>query len=93
MLHKAAIMLSQQLTKHAWLHNYKHYVKRFAVHLASLVGPKIGAAAGYVIASALVRLERRTVVSAVKYFAEQRPPGIYKRHYIEELFKYSHELL
>lgn len=50
-------------------------------------------AAGYVIASALVRLERRTVVSAVKHFAERRPPGIYKRHYIEELFKYSHELL
>lgn len=50
-------------------------------------------ATGYVIASALVRLERRTVVSAVKHFAECRPPGIYKQHYIEELFKYSHEQL
>ncbi|KAL3142910.1 hypothetical protein ABBQ38_003198 [Trebouxia sp. C0009 RCD-2024] len=48
---------------------------------------------GYVIASALMRLERKTALSAVKYFADNRPPGIYKRHYIEELFKYSHELL
>ena len=49
--------------------------------------------AGYVVASALIRLEGRTVLSAVKYFAECRPPGIYKRHYIQGLFKYSHELL
>ena len=51
------------------------------------------AAAGYVIANALVRLQGRTAMGAVKVFAECRPPGIYKRHYIEEIFRYNHELL
>ena len=45
------------------------------------------------IANALVRLQGRTAMGAVKVFAECRPPGIYKRHYIEELFRYNHELL
>ena len=70
------------------------HVNCVSVDLPELRVQKLAAlAAGYVIASALVRLERRTVVSAIKCFAERRPPGIYKRHYIEELFKYSHELL
>ena len=47
--------------------------------------------AGYMIANALMRLHGKTAASAVKVFAELRPPGIYKRHYIEELFKYNHE--
>jgi len=50
-------------------------------------------AAGYMIANALVRLQGRTAMGAVKVFAECRPPGIYKRHYIEEIFRYNHELL
>ena len=70
--------------KHSPDVSHLHYYHNLVLHCF---------AAGYVIANALIRLERRTTASAVKYFAECRPPGIYKRHYIQELFKYNHELL
>ncbi|GFR49356.1 hypothetical protein Agub_g11382, partial [Astrephomene gubernaculifera] len=49
---------------------------------------------GYVIVSALVRLCRdrgMSVRRALQRFAESRPPGIYKDHYINDLCKYYHE--
>jgi hypothetical protein len=45
---------------------------------------------GYMIACAMMRLLAPTgmcVERAVRRFAQQRPPGIYKHHYIEDLFK------
>ena len=45
------------------------------------------------IANALMRFRGRTAAGSLKFFAEQRSPGIYKRHYIEELFTYNHERL
>lgn len=45
---------------------------------------------GYVITSALARIlapRGLTISRAVRRFAEKREPGIYKDHYINELFK------
>ncbi len=44
--------------------------------------------------AALVRLRREkgmTVKRALTRFAASRPPGVYKDHYINDLFKYYHE--
>ena len=43
------------------------------------------------IANALVRLKGKTCASAIKHFQQMRPPGIYKRHYLQDLFVYHHE--
>ena len=45
---------------------------------------------GYIIASVMMRLLSPTgmcVERAVRRFAQQRPPGIYKHEYIEDLFR------
>lgn len=49
---------------------------------------------GFVLVAALVRLRREkgmTVKRALTRFAASRPPGVYKDHYINDLFKYYHE--
>lgn len=45
---------------------------------------------GYMIVAAMTRLLAATgmcVERGVRRFARQRPPGIYKDHYISDLFK------
>lgn len=45
------------------------------------------------IACTLLRLYPNVLLgSIIKDFARLRPPGIYKDAYLEELFKYHHEL-
>jgi mRNA-capping enzyme len=40
----------------------------------------------------MMRLQQAdSVETAVRKFAKARPPGIYKDHYLAELFKYHHE--
>jgi hypothetical protein len=54
----------------------------------------VAAAAGYVIACALMRMygsRGMNIRRAVRYFAEARAPGIYKDHYITDLFKWVGE--
>ncbi|PNH08065.1 mRNA-capping enzyme [Tetrabaena socialis] len=49
---------------------------------------------GFVAVAALMRLRRdrgMSVRRALQRFAGSRPPGIYKDHYINDLFKYYHE--
>ena len=41
----------------------------------------------------LIRHEGMSVQRALRMFAEHRPAGIYKEHYIRELYKYNHEPL
>ena len=40
----------------------------------------------------MIRHEGQSAASAIKTFANFRPPGIYKDSYIHQLFKYNHEL-
>ncbi len=47
--------------------------------------------AGYMLVNYMVR-HGLSVADALQVFAKHRPPGIYKAHYIEQLFKYNHEL-
>ncbi|GBF98986.1 mRNA-capping enzyme [Raphidocelis subcapitata] len=50
---------------------------------------------GYMVVSAMMRLLAATgmcVERGVRRFAQQRPPGIYKHEYIEDLFRYHHEV-
>ena len=45
---------------------------------------------GYVIVAALMRLmagKGMCVARALRKFAEQRPPGIYKHEYVDDLFR------
>lgn len=49
---------------------------------------------GYIICQALLRFQShiyKTVPKALVAFAQARGPGIYKHHYIRDLFKYNHE--
>lgn len=40
---------------------------------------------------ALYVLIRFSLIQAIRMFAKARPPGIYKQHYIEDLYKFYHE--
>ncbi len=42
------------------------------------------------IANYMVR-SGESAIDAVKIFAQHRPPGIYKPHYLDRLFEYNHE--
>lgn len=49
---------------------------------------------GYVIVNAMMRLCKTgmAVERALRRFSQARPPGIYKDQYIQQLFKYHHEM-
>ena len=59
----------------------------------AIVGPDlyIAVCVGYMIVNAMMRLMGKTCASALRSFQQCRPAGIYKRHYIQDLFKYHHE--
>lgn len=47
---------------------------------------------GFMIVHYLMRTNNcRSVEEGVRMFAKVRPPGIYKQHYIEDLYKFYHE--
>lgn len=46
---------------------------------------------GFMIVHYLMRTQYTSVEQAIRMFAKARPPGIYKQHYIEDLYKFYHE--
>jgi mRNA-capping enzyme len=46
---------------------------------------------GFMIIHYLMRTQMNSVEQAVRMFAKARPPGIYKQHYIDDLFTFYHE--
>ncbi|XP_031276098.1 mRNA-capping enzyme [Pistacia vera] len=46
---------------------------------------------GYMIVHYLMRSQPMSVTEAIKRFADARPPGIYKRDYIDALYAFYHE--